>query len=175
MANALPIMLLIIWGAVRTMRHEALPISSIPLFFGVLILGAIGNMAARRERNLERRVCFRVLQKIVFGVGVIFLSVWWVTGLLLLLGCSFNGVAMILNGGRMPVDYDAALTLRKFAPQLWDRLAAKIGVPGSKHYWADTTTRARFFIDRIPFLGVMSVGDVLLGIGTCALVASVYI
>lgn len=104
----------------------------------------------------------------VYVVGLIFLwfnrhnKGFW----LVLAGVFLNFLVMLVNGGRMPVSYEAASVLE---PVYLEMLQSGDAV--TKHYLMDASTRLSFLGDIIPLSNpyprtqAISIGDVVMNLG----------
>ncbi|OMF93365.1 DUF5317 domain-containing protein [Paenibacillus sp. FSL R7-0273] len=104
----------------------------------------------------------------VYVVGLIFLWLnrhnkgFW----LILIGVFLNFLVMLVNGGRMPVSYEAASVLDPIYLEM-----LKSGDAVSKHYLLDASTRLAFLGDIIPLSSpyprtqAISIGDVVMNFG----------
>ncbi|MNW25949.1 hypothetical protein D3C74_27060 [compost metagenome] len=130
---------------------------------------------------LVQLVIFYLQGKIAFLAsvnGMLFMAVY-VTGMiflwlnrhhpgftLILIGVLLNFLAMVVNGGRMPVSLTASTVL---GPYYMELLSS--GEVISKHVMMDTSTRLSFLGDIIPLSSpyprtqVISIGDVIMNLG----------
>lgn len=104
----------------------------------------------------------------VYVVGLIFLWLnrhnkgFW----LIMIGVFLNFLVMLVNGGRMPVSYEAASVLDPIYLEM-----LKSGDAVTKHYLLDASTRLAFLGDIIPLSSpyprtqAISIGDVVMNFG----------
>lgn len=104
----------------------------------------------------------------VYVVGLIFLWLnrhnkgFW----LIMIGVFLNFLVMLVNGGRMPVSYEAASVLDPIYLEM-----LRSGDAVTKHYLLDASTRLAFLGDIIPLSSpyprtqAISIGDVVMNFG----------